>query len=228
MARDAKLKAFYNSQTWINFRQVIIAERGLVCEYCHKPITNVTDAILHHKKELTIENVDDVMVSLNPNNITIVHSGCHNKMHHRWGNIIEHNVYLVYGPPLSGKKTYVKQRMQRGDLVVDMDEIYKAISLMPMYDKPNGLLGNVFAIHNLLLDNIKTRYGKWNSAWIIGGYEDKYKREHIIKELGATPIFVQVSKEECKRRLEKDLMGRQYRKAEWLGYIDKWFDRYTT
>ncbi|OAA91328.1 hypothetical protein [Clostridium coskatii] len=34
------------------------------------------------------------------------------------------------------------------------------------------------------------------------------------------------SKEECKRRIEKDTTGRQYRKAEWLGYIDKWYDIY--
>lgn len=234
MARDAKLKAFYNSKEWVQFRQVIIAERmknnpkhELVCEYCNEPITNPTDAILHHNKELTVDNVDDATISLNPDNIRIVHNGCHNKIHHRFGNVVEHNVYLVYGAPMSGKTTYVKQRIQCGDLVVDMDEIYKAVSLMPAYDKPNGLLGNVFGIQRLLLDNIKTRYGKWNSAWIVGGYEDKYKREHIINELGAVPIFMEASKEECKRRLEKDITGRQYRKQEWEGYINKWFDRYT-
>lgn len=233
MARDAKLKAFYNSQAWINFRQVQISEsikknpkHELICAYCHEPITNPVDAILHHcNTELTRENVDNADISLNPNNVMLVHNRCHNKIHHRWGNIVEHNVYLVYGPPMAGKKTYVKERIQRGDLVVDMDLIYTAVSLMPIYDKPNELLTNVFGIHNLLIDNIKTRYGKWNTAWIIGGYEDKYKREHIIKELGAVPIFLDISKEECKRRLKNDV-DRQYRIDEWMRYIEKWFERY--
>lgn len=235
MARDTKLKAFYNSQAWINFRQVQIAEsikknpkQELLCAYCHQPITNPADAILHHcNTELTTENVNDANISLNPNNVMIVHNGCHNKIHHRTYAPLEHNVYLVYGPPMSGKTTYVKQRIQRGDLVIDIDELYKAVSLMPGYDKPKGLLSNVFGIHNLLLDNIKTRRGKWNTAWIIGGYEDKYKRNRIINELGAEPIFMNVSKEECKRRLKEDIYERQYRQEEWEQYIDKWFSRFT-
>jgi hypothetical protein len=115
--------------------------------------------------------------------------------------------------------------MFRGDLVVDMDQLYAAVSLLPYYDKTDNLLTNVRIIHNQLLDNIKTRYGRWNNAWVIGGYADKYKRERLANDLGAEIIFCEVSHEECLRRLQID-HDRKFRQDEWKGYIDKWFERY--
>jgi predicted kinase len=131
----------------------------------------------------------------------------------------------VYGAPLSGKKTYVRENMHRGDLVIDIDKLYAAVSFLPDFDKPENLFGNVIGIHNLLIDNIKTRHGKWNNAWVIGGYADRYKREKLAEDLGGELIFCDVSKEECMRRLEID-KDRQYRKDEWKKYIEKWFDEY--
>ena len=89
--------------------------------------------------------------------------------------------------------------MHRGDLVVDMDRLYEAVSMLHVYDKPNNLFGNVIGIHNLLIDNIKTRYGKWNDAWVIGGYADRYKREKLAEDLGADI-------EEPKRQLVEGLI----------------------
>jgi hypothetical protein len=115
--------------------------------------------------------------------------------------------------------------MSRGDLIVNMDQLYAAVSFLPFYDKPDNLLINVRGIHNQLLDNIKTRYGKWNNAWVIGGYADKYKRERLAEDLGAELVFCDISKEECLRRLKLD-GDRQYRQDEWESYIDKWFNQY--
>ena len=114
----------------------------------------------------------------------------------------------------------------RHDLVVDMDRLYKAITLLPEYDKPDILLTNIRAIYNTLIDNIKTRYGKWHSAWVVMGGADRYKRERMAEELGAELIFCDASKEECLRRLSLD-EGRKYRQDEWREYIEKWFREYT-
>jgi hypothetical protein len=181
---------------------------------------------LHHKVELTPENVSDANISLNPDNVLVVHHDCHNKIHHRFGFQPEYGVYIVFGPPLSGKTSFVQGNMSRGDLVVDIDKLFAAVSMLPNYDKPDSLWANIRGIHNLLLDNIKTRYGKWNSAWVIGGYADRYKREKLAGDLGAELVFCDVSKEECLRRLEAD-EGRRYRKDEWKIYIERWFERYT-
>lgn len=115
--------------------------------------------------------------------------------------------------------------MSRGDLVVDMDQLYAAVSMLPTYDKPDNLLINVRGIHNQLVDNIRTRYGKWNNAWVIGGYADRYKREKLADDLGAELVFCDVRKDECLRRLALDA-ERQHRKDEWTGYICKWFEEY--
>ena len=227
MAKYNALRSFYASAAWINFRAYIIAERGLVCEHCGKEILKERDATVHHVTELTPENVHDAVIALNPENVLLVHSNpCHDEIHQRFGYVPEKKVWVVYGPPLSGKTTFVAENKDRNDLVVDMDQLYKAITLLPGYDKPDILLINIRAIYNTLIDNIKTRYGKWHSAWIVTGGADKYKRERMAGELGAELIFCDVSKKECLRRLSLD-EGRKYRQDEWREYIEKWFREYT-
>ena len=41
---------------------------------------------------------------------------------------------------------------------------------------------NVMVLRDSIIDKIKISYGKFNSAWIIGGYADKYERESYYKE----------------------------------------------
>jgi hypothetical protein len=226
MAKYAVLKSFYASEKWINFRLGLINERGTKCSRCGERIAKSKDLIGHHKVELTPENVQDRMISLNPDLVDLVCFDCHNKEHNRFGHKTVRQVYLVYGPPMSGKKSYVEASISRGDIVVDMDRLYEAITMLPSYDKPDQLFSNVIGIHNQLIDNIKTRYGKWNNAWVIGGYADKYKREKLANDLGAEIIFCDMSKEECLRRLSID-QDRRYRQDEWKEYIDKWFEQYT-
>lgn len=186
---------------------------------------------MHHIVELTPENVDDAMISLNPGNVMVVHGHpCHDMIHKRFGfgynkKTYAHNVYLVYGPPLSGKSTFVLDNKEYGDIVVDMDKLYHAITFLPEYEKPDQLFPIVRGVYNLLIDNIKTRYGKWENAWVIGGYPNKYKREKMITDLGAEPVFCDIPKEECLRRLSMD-RELQSRESEWTEYINKWFDKY--
>lgn len=231
MAKYAILQTFYASKEWRSFRLTLILERsegkgGVICEKCRKLIVNPIDIHAHHKIELTPENVHDYSISLNPDNIELICHDCHDKEHHRFGHKPPKKVYLVYGPPMAGKKTLVLENMKRGDIVVDMDKLYEAISMMPSYDKPDNLLSNVIGIRTLLLDNIKTRYGKWYNAWIIGGYADKFKRERLADELGAELIYCEATKEECYSRLNVDI-DRKYRITEWQKYIDEWFEKYS-
>lgn len=227
MAKYSIIKSFYASEAWTTLRKLLIVEREYKCERCKKVIKEPKDLIGHHKKELTPENVTDHMISLNPDNIEIICFDCHNKEHKRFGYSGRgRQVYLVYGPPLSGKASYVRENISRGDIVVDMDRLYESITMLPGYDKPDQLFSVVIGIHNKLLDNIKTRYGKWNNAWIVGGYADKYKRDKLADDIGAEIIFCDISKEECMIRLDDD-ETRKYRKDEWRGYIEKWFESYT-
>lgn len=225
----SELKKFYKSKAWTTFRQRIILDRGAICQECNRFINESKKIHLHHIIELNEENCLDTSISLNPDNTKILCHECHNKVHDRWQGYYkskERQVYVVYGPPGAGKTTYVLNNMSKGDLVIDMDRLFSAVSLLPLYDKPNNLKSNVFAIRNTLIDNIKTRYGKFNNAWIIGGYADKYQRDKLVKDLGAELIFINADKEDCLYRLQYCNDYRQEHQEEWKEYIEKWFETF--
>lgn len=225
MAKHAVLQTFYASDIWRAFRLLIINQRGLRCEHCGERVAAGHELTIHHIIELTPDNYKDAMIALNPDNVMVVHHACHNRIHPRNAAKTGRLVFIVYGPPMSGKTTFIQENLTPGDLVVDFDAIFVNLSALTCYNKPNELLPNVRAVHSLLLDHIKTRYGKWDTAWIVGGYADKYKRDKLAEELGAELIYLETSQDECLARLKKD-NDRSKREAEWTGYINKWFESY--
>ena len=222
------LTDFYQSDEWRRFREVVIMERldkdgNTIDERTGKPITRAYDIILHHKIELTEENVHDVNIALNPENIMIVSHKSHNYIHNKFGHAVR-QVFLVYGAPLSGKTSYVKDVMEEGDLIIDIDSIWEAVSGMPRYVKPPRLTQCVFGVRDLMMDMVKYKVGKWNNCYILGGYPLVSERERMKKAYGAREVFVDVPKEECIHRLELD---EQRDKDKWRQYIEDWFERFS-
>lgn len=219
---------FYRSREWYKLMQVIKAERinergELICEHCEMPIVKAYDCIGHHVIELTENNVDDVAIALNPDNIMLVHHRCHNKIHNKLG-YSDRKIYLVYGSPLSGKSTFVKENMDEGDLIIDIDNIWQCISNCDRYVKPNRLRSNVFQLRDTMLDMIRVRNGKWLNAWIVGGYPMKNERERLCKSLKAREIFIDTPKDECIKRLYENPNGRDI--DEWVKYIEDWWQKF--
>lgn len=222
------LTDFYRSKEWADFRRAIIEERmhadGFVyCEHCGKPIVKAYDIILHHKTELSLENVNDVDIAFADDNIQLVHFRCHNDIHNRFGTYTRH-IYLVYGSPLSGKSTFTKERAGVHDLIIDVDRIYEAITNNPPYIKSNRVFENVKAVQDCLLDCIKYKRGKWVNAFIISGMPFKGERERFCNEYGAEPILISCDKETALERLASVNDGRDIQ--AWTTYIDTWFSRY--
>lgn len=226
MLKLSNLESFYASKVWRDFRLTIIAESGLTCDVCKKLITGVSEAHVHHTEELTEENFRDAMISLNPKKMMVVHRGCHNKLHNRFGAEKRvKRVFIVYGMPCSGKTTFVEERKEDFDIVLDMDKLFQAITLLPPYEKPNSLLPVVKGVYNQLLDNVKTRTGKWRTAWVIGGFADKYQRDKLASDLGAEMVLMECTKEEAITRL-KQCPYRKKMVDDYTGYINKWVERY--
>ena len=217
---EAWAAKFYNSPEWKALRMSLIIQRGPRCQRCGKDMTfDQINLIAHHKKPLTPMNITDPNVSLNTDNIELICFDCHNREHGRFGYSKEHNVFLVYGSPLSGKTTLIKQLSSRGDLIVDINALFKAVSGLKMYDKPDNLKWNVFKIRDALIEQIAQRDGKWNDAYIEGGYPLKAVREHIKNHTGAKEIYCNATKEECNARAETmGIFANDYKK-----YISKWF-----
>ena len=177
--------------------------------------------IAHHKEHLTDDNLRDPAVALNPDNIEILCASCHAHQHTERGYIRRRQqVFIVYGSPLAGKSTYVRENMEYGDLVVDMDQIYRAVSYQDLYDHPDSLKLSVFGVRDYLYDQIRMRNGSWGTAWIIAGLPRKDERERLAARLGASCILIEATKEECLERLAKSNAGRG---EEWAGFIEAWY-----
>lgn len=225
------LPQFYQSTEWRTFRAGEIAARMhadgiLYCEHCRKPILQSYDVILHHKQPLTMQNVNDYSISLNPENISIVHAKCHNELHSRFGYCTQRKVYLVYGSPCSGKTTFVDSIKGNSDIVVDMDLIWQCITGREKYFKPNALKTNAFMVRDCLLDMVKTRAGKWEKAYVLTGGAMKGERERLATTLGAEYIHIDTPREVCLERLASDPQRTPEQKQEWMTYIDKWWNEY--
>lgn len=218
------LFSFYRSKEWEALRRRLTLERinengDIICEHCGKPIINAYDCIAHHKIPLTEVNVNDFTISLNEDNIALVHHKCHNEIHSRFGVYTRH-IYIVYGSPCSGKSTYIKCNALKDDLILDVDKLYQAISINDEHVKSNRLTSNVFQIRDLILDMIRTRNGRWINAWVCGGFPLKMDRERLANTLGAELIFIDSTKEKCLARAECD------RSEDYKKFIEDWFTRY--
>lgn len=219
---------FYRSKEWTNLLQVLKNERldsqgNILCEECGKPIVRAYDCIGHHKIELTEENYTDANISLNPDNIALVHHRCHNRIHNKLA-YSQRQVYVVYGSPLSGKSSYVAEAMNEGDLIIDLDNIWQCVSGCNRYTKPARLKSVVFSVRDNLLESVRYRRGKWLNAYIIGGYPYQAERDRLIDQLGARAVFIDTPKDECIKRLLETEDGRD--REQWLKYIEDWWLQY--
>lgn len=216
------LSNFYKSDKWLSFRENLMNERTnangeIICAYCGKPILRRFDCIAHHKTELTEDNVADVKISLNPENVELIHFRCHNMIHERFEGF-KQEVFLVYGSPCAGKTTWVKSVANPDDLILDLDRIWESLCLSDRYHKPKRIKTTVFIVRDCILDSIRTRTGQWRTAFVIGGYPLRTDRDRLCDMLNAEPIFIEASEEECLNRCETE---------EWKEYVREWFDTYT-
>lgn len=227
-----KLSDFYTGREWAKFRDALMFERTkddgtLYCEHCGNAITDKYDCIGHHKTELTMENVNDVNISLNPLNVMLVHHKCHNIIHERFGGQTEKKVYLVYGAPYAGKKEFVKGSAAQGDLILDINSIWELVSGQPYHIKPERLKRNVFAIRDTMIDYIRTRFGSWRNAWVIMGVPLVMERERFKRLLGCELIHIDRPLNYCINRLLKACeTDNTINFEEQEKYIKKWFERY--
>ena len=224
------LAQFYNSQEWRQLRQMLIAERAnkddgvLYCQHSGKPLLNSFDIVAHHIKPLTLQNVNDYAISLNPDNILLVSQQAHNEIHARFGYCAQRKVYIVHGAPCSGKTSFVDSIKGNSDLIVDIDNLWEAVTGKRYY-KPAALKAQVFAMRDALLETVKTRAGKWERCFIIEGLPYKAERERRRDVFGAELIHIDTDKETCLQRLQADESRREYA-DEWRKYIDEYFTRY--
>lgn len=221
------IHAFYCRKDYLDLAQACKIKSGGVCAKCGG-VFDISELRPHHKVELTLDNIDDVNITLNPDNIEVLCHDCHNAAHKRFGYAVgAKHVYLVYGSPCAGKTTYVNGVATRNDLIVDLDKIHRAICICGLYDKPDATKRVAFNVRDYLLDEVRTATPrrKWQDAYIIGTYPDRIDRDVFVQDYGAELVHIDTSKEECIKRAYQDIERSSIRDAV-IGWINAYWERY--
>lgn len=120
-------------------------------------------------------------------------------------NSVSKEVFIVAGAPGSGKRTLVRDFLQPGDIVVDLDAIAAALmgtdSMHPHY---TTILPLVLAIRDALYQAISLRLGEWRRAFVITGTPDDAQLDQLVKLLNAKCIYLDADEAMCIERVESD------------------------
>lgn len=127
-------------------------------------------------------------------------------------------VYLVYGPPCSGKTTYALEHAGPNDIIVDVDRICEAISINALYEKPADILSAALVVRNALISFIE-QDGSTNDAYIVGGFPQRRPRQSLVSRTHAVPIFIDTDMDTCLSRAIQ-------RPAGYDAVIRKWFEEH--
>ena len=129
------------------------------------------------------------------------------------------NVYVVHGPPLSGKSTYVQEHKGPNDLVFDFDLIMSALSGLPVHQHNENLIGYVLDIRDLIINRLRHE-DKLDAAWIIVTTIRPRLRQ-ALSGIDVKYIDLSVDEATARRRLRNDPDGRDV--GVWDQVIDKHF-----
>lgn len=84
--RDPVKTKFYNSSKWRKLAKAYAESKGYICEVCRNKYAKSTivpfykQFHVHHKIELTTENIDNPDIALNWDNLQLLCQHCHNKI----------------------------------------------------------------------------------------------------------------------------------------------------
>lgn len=94
-------KSFYLSAAWEKTRAAYLMSQDYICERCGQPAK-----IVHHKRWLNRENINDISVTLCWDNLEALCQDCHNKEHHKQERHKRYQFDENGGilPPISEKK----------------------------------------------------------------------------------------------------------------------------
>lgn len=248
MAREFS-KSFYKSKEWLMTRETVLKRDNYLCVKCGRPAEEV-----HHIIHLTPKNINDVAITMNPDNLASLCRDCHFKTHEedwqerceqgkarvRHNRITEENgtyfdeygmlqcrqVYIVYGSPRSGKSTYVNEHKQFGDVVIDVDLIIFALQGNQERHKDNNLKYLAVDIRDFLFKQLEEKNKNFDckNVWIIGGFPKKKEREELAERLKAKLIYIPSTQTETEARAIKDDLYNDKKYA--ADVVNYWWRKY--
>lgn len=131
-------------------------------------------------------------------------------------------VFVVHGPPASGKTSYVMEKKGDNDVIFDFDKVMSALSGLPPHQKNDNLISYCTDIRTLIIDKA-LRNPKVDKTWIIAtNVSDDLKGK--LSDIPVEYVQVDATKEECLKRIEED-PERQPVATELREVVEKYFSQ---
>lgn len=130
-------------------------------------------------------------------------------------------VVIVAGPPGSGKTTYVGEHMTVGDLVVDYDALFVALSGRPWYNRPVELTPFVAEARDAVIRRL-ARPSDVRRAWIITAQANAEELLQLKDDIEAKLVILDIDFLECMRRIANDDRRRDNVEL-WRPILQRWF-----
>lgn len=131
-------------------------------------------------------------------------------------------VYVIAGPPGSGKTTYVRERAQPGDLVLDVDVIAADLHGVALYQATLEQRRAAIRYRNKMLAALADRRSPYRCAWLIVTAGSPDKREFWQRKYGNLQVLG-TDKTTCMERVRSDTRRRAEDIPAILAAISEWF-----
>lgn len=133
------------------------------------------------------------------------------------------HVTVICGPPGSGKTSYVNKHRSFGDLIVDVDALFKALTFENTRDHLAMHLPFVLAARDAVLSRLLEAH-RVPRVWIIECGASPARRNQLRDKFSAKVIVLEVAEKECIRRIEQDL--ERDAKEQFPALVKQWWNEY--
>lgn len=133
------------------------------------------------------------------------------------------SVEVVYGPPCSGKSTYVQDHMGENDVTYDYDRLIHAMTTQKARGTEKTAAHEIaIGIRGLIINRAKEET-PISKAWIITRWPTDALKEKL-EGLSVTMKQMDTDRETCLARLEAD--DSREDKPGWRDIINQWFEEH--
>lgn len=131
------------------------------------------------------------------------------------------NVKVIYGAPLSGKTTYVKDHVGSNDIIYDFDDLMRSLSGLPYQTANQYLVDYIMDIRKVIIKRLH-KEENINNAFIITSFIGSDLKQ-LFKGLEVEYIKMDTSIKECLERLNR---SERADKDSVKKVIKEWFLKY--
>jgi 5-methylcytosine-specific restriction protein A len=212
--------------TWRKLREMVLADEPL----CSDPFGVHADA----GQTVVADEVDHIIPLQNGgrnirSNLLPLCKSCHSRKTATEGRRRIRPAMVpctvIAGPPGGGKLDFVMELCKWGDLVVDVDALFIALSGgLPRYEKPVNLLPFALEARDAVLARLG-RKSDLRHAWVITSEGDRGKLEELKAALGCEVRVMAVSPIECIRRIADD-ERRNKNIDHWSDLVYTWWRKW--